>query len=149
MSKGFIDTVNYLITDCACNPNIKGYQSRTLLHFACGNGNVKLVTTLIEKYGISSMATDAINQTPLHIAASHGQEEVVRLLVTNYNLTATVSFTTMVDCRSNSKLSPLHLACYCGHVSVVETLLLEYKANLNALDESEDTPFPKVALGSN
>jgi ankyrin repeat protein len=133
--------VEYLITNCACDPNIKGYQGRTLLHFACGIGNIKLVTTLIEKYGISPMATDAVNQTPLHIAASHGQEEVVSLLITKYNL--------IVDCRSNSKLSPLHLACYCtcGHVSVVKTLLLVYKADLNARDESGDTPFLKAVMG--
>ena len=123
VSQGHIDTVDYLITLCACNPNIKGYQGRTLLHFACAIGNIKLVTTLIEKYGISPMATDAVNQTPLHIAASHGQEEVVRLLITNYNLA--------VDCRSNDKLSPLHLACYCGHVPLVITLVLEYKADIN------------------
>ncbi|MCG8622346.1 MAG: ankyrin repeat domain-containing protein, partial [Proteobacteria bacterium] len=123
VSQRHIDTVDYLITVCACNPNIKGYQGRTLLHFACGVGNVKLVTTLIEEYGISPMATDAVNQTPLHIAASHGQEEVVRLLITNYNL--------VVDCRSNDKLSPLHLACYCGHMPIVKTLVLEYKADIN------------------
>jgi ankyrin repeat protein len=145
VSQGHIDTVEYLITVCACNPNIKGYQGRTLLHFACGIGNIKLVTTLIEKYGISPTATDAVNQIPLHIAASHGQEEVVHLLITKYNLTVQA----IVDCRSNYMLSPLHLACYCGHVSVVKTLLLRYKANLNVRDESGSTPFLKVALGGN
>ena len=138
VSKRHIDIMDYLIIDCACNPNIKGCQGRTLLHFACGIGNVEFITTLIEKYGISPMATDAVNQTPLHIAASHGQEEVVRLLITKYNL--------MVDCRSNGKLSPLHLACYCGHVSVMKTLLLEYKADLNAHNES---PFLIAVMGGN
>ena len=64
VSHGHTDTVDYLITICACNPNIKGYQGRTLLHFACAIGNIKLASTLIEKYGISPMATDAVNQTP-------------------------------------------------------------------------------------
>ena len=36
VSQGHIDTVDYLITECACNPKIKGYQGRVLLHFACG-----------------------------------------------------------------------------------------------------------------
>ena len=141
VSQGHTDTMDYLITDCACNPKIKGYQGRTLLHFACGVGNFEFITTLIEKYGISPMATDAVNQTPLHIAASHGQEEVVRLLITKYSL--------VVDCRNNGNLSPLHLACYCGHVSVVKMLLLEYKANLNARDKSGSTPFLKVVMGGN
>ena len=114
VSQGHRDAVNYLIIDRVCNPKIKGYQGRTLLHFACGVGNVNFVATLTEKYGISPMATDAVNQTPLHIAASHGQEEVVSLFLTNYNL--------KVDCRSNGMLSPLYLACYCGHASVVTAL---------------------------
>ena len=122
VSQGHIDTVEYLITDCACNPKIKGYQGRTLLHFACGVGNVKFATTLIEKYGISPMATDAINQTPLHIAASHGQEEVVRLLINKYN-----------SLESTDLSMLLCLACYCGHVSVVKTLVLEYKADINEI----------------
>ena len=141
VSQGYIDTVDYLITDCACNPHIKGYQDRTLLHFACGTGKFKMVTTLIEKYGVSPMVTDAVNQAPLHIAASHDQKEVLCLLITKYSL--------VVDCRSNYKLSPLHLACYCGHVSIVNTLLLQYKADLNAHDESGSTPFLKAALGGN
>ena len=66
ISHGHIDTVDFLITVYACNPRIEGYQGRTLLHFACGARNVKMVATLIEKYGISPMATDAVNQTPPH-----------------------------------------------------------------------------------
>jgi ankyrin len=122
VSQGHIDTVEYLITVCACNPNIKGYQGRTLLHFACGIGNVKLVTTLIEKYGISPMATDAVNQTPFDIAASHGQEEVVRLLIDKYN---------SLESTADLLTSQLGLASYCGHVTVVRTLVLEYKADIN------------------
>ena len=87
VSQGHTDNVNYLITDhdYAYDPKIRGYQGRTLLHYACGVGNVDLVNILIEKHGISPMAADAVNQTPLHVAASHGQEEIVCLLITKYN----------------------------------------------------------------
>ena len=124
VSQGHRDTMDYLITDCACNPNIKGYHGRTLLHFACGIGSIKLVTTLIEKYGISPMATDSVIHVPLSIAVSHGQEEVVRLLIDKY---------TSLDSTDLSYL--LQLACYCGHASVVKTLVLEYKADID-IDES-------------
>ena len=123
VSQGQIDTVDYLITVCACNPNIKGYQGRTLLHFACGVGNVKFATTLIEKYDISPMATDAVEQTPLHIAASHGQEEVVCLLINKYS-----------SLESTDLPRLLWLACSCGHVSVVRTLVLKYKADIDEID---------------
>ena len=140
VSQGHADIMDYLITDCTCDPKIKGYQSRTLLHFASAIGNANLVNKLIEKHGISPVATDAVNQTPLHIAASHGQEGVVRLLITNYNCP--------VNCRSNYKLSPLHLAAYCSHEPVIKTLL-EYEADLNALDEEGSVPFIKAAVGGN
>ena len=143
VSQGHTDNVNYLITDhdYAYDPKIRGYQGRTLLHYACGVGNVDLVNILIEKHGISPMAADAVNQTPLHVAASHGQEEIVCLLITKYNCP--------VDCRSNYKLTPLHLASYCGHVSVANLLVFKYKADVNALDESGGTPFLKAAMGGN
>ena len=125
MSQGHIDIVDYLITDCACNPNIKGYQGRTLLHFACGIGSIKLVTTLIEKYGISPMATDSVIHAPLSIAVSHGQEEVVRLLINKYN-----------SLESTDLSMLLWLACYYDHVSVVTTLMLQYNADINAFSSS-------------
>ena len=141
VSQGHVDILDYLISHCTCDPNIKGYQGRTLLHFACAIGKISLVSTLIEKHGINPVATDAVNQTPLHIAASHGQEEVVCLLITKYN--------SPIDCQSNHKLSALHLACYCGHVSVVKTLVLKYKARVDALDEEGSTPFMKAVMGGN
>ena len=33
VSQGRIDIMDYLMTDCACNPNIKGYQGRTLINY--------------------------------------------------------------------------------------------------------------------
>ena len=138
--EGHVDIIECLI-NYACDPKIKGYQGRTLLHFACATGSTNLVNFIIEKYGISPMATDAINLTPLHVAASHGQEEVICLLITEYN--------SPVDCRSNHMLSPLHLACYCGHVSVVKTLVLKFKADVNALNKDGITPFLKAVMGGN
>ena len=48
-SQGYIDIVELLIRDFLCNPMIRGYQGRTLLHFACGIGNIEFVDRLIQR----------------------------------------------------------------------------------------------------
>ena len=55
VSQGHMDIVELLIRDFLCNPMVKGYQGRTLLHFACGIGNIEFVDTLIQGYSIKSM----------------------------------------------------------------------------------------------
>ena len=139
VSQGYVDIMNCLIIDCACDQKIKGYQGRTLLHFSCAIGNASLVNMLIKKYGIKPMATDAVNQTPLHIAASHGQDGIVCLLITKYNC--------RIDSRDNYELSPLHLASYCGRVSVVRALVLEHKADMSVFDVEGGTPFLRAVMG--
>ena len=139
VAKGHVEVVSLLIATFSCDPKVlTGYQGRTLLHFASAVGNTELITTTIEEYEISPLATDAIGQTPLHIAASHGQEEVVSLLIAKYN--------TPVDCRSGYNLTPLHLACYCGHISCVKRL---HKADLSSCDDNGDTPLHKACRGGN
>ena len=48
VSKGYLDILNSLIITFLCDPKLKGYQGRMLLHYACGVGNVDLINTLIE-----------------------------------------------------------------------------------------------------
>ena len=38
---GHIDIVDMLVTDFGCDPTIRGYQGRSLLHIASGSGNAK------------------------------------------------------------------------------------------------------------
>ena len=139
VARGHIEIVNLLIAIFGCQPNIRGYQGRTLLHFASATGNVELVTISIKDYGIIPSSTDAMNQTPLHIAASHGQEKVIDLLITKYNCP--------VDDKSKYDFTPLHMACYCGHVNTVRSLICDHKANVKACDQQNDTLLHKAAMG--
>ena len=142
VAKGHVEVANILITSFSCDPKgLSGYQGRTLLHFASAVGNIELITTSIEEYEISPLASDAIGKTPLHIAASHGQEEVVSLLITKYN--------SPVDYRSGYNLTPLHLACYCGDVSCIKRLICVHKADLSLCDDDGDTPLHKACMGGN
>ena len=51
-----------------------------------------------------------------------------------------------VDCRNNSKQTPLHLACSKGHLGVVRMLVFEHKADLDAQNNSGNTPLHIAAL---
>ena len=140
VAKGHVEIANLLIATFSCDPKVlTGYQGRTLLHFASAVGNIELITTIIEVYEISPLATDAIGQTPLHVAACHGQEEVVSLLITKYN--------SPVDCRSSYNITPLHLACYCGHISCIKRLIIlcVHKAGVSFHDHANITHSMHVA----
>ena len=62
-----------------------------------------------------------------------------RLLINDYKCP--------VDCRNDSKQTPLHIACRKGHLSVVRMLVSEHKADLNARDKQNNTPLNHAALG--
>lgn len=67
-SKGHIGIVDMMITEFECDSAIRGYQGRSLLHFACGSGNAKLVEVLVERNLLDPIThVDACGFTPLHI----------------------------------------------------------------------------------
>ena len=74
----------------------------------------------------------------LHYTASCGQVKVARLLINDYKCP--------VDCRNDSKQTPLHIACRKGHLSLVRMLVSEHKADLNARDKDNNTPLNIAAL---
>ena len=90
-----------LLTEFNCDPNIKGWKGRSLLHQACQGGNVSLVKSLLLKYKADINARDDDNEAPIHVAAFSGKEEVVMTLLTEFN------------CDPNIKGCQLRLDHYC------------------------------------
>ena len=121
--KGRLDVVHILIGEFSCNPNIKGFQGRTLLHYACNGSNTELVENLISKHNLDPMAEDDDGNTPLHFAAVVGAEETVRFLATKCDA-ALVS-------RNHQNNTPLHVAAGEGRLDVVHILIGEFSCNPN------------------
>ena len=67
-----------------CDTKVKGKFGRSLLHHACGGGNVSLVRKLILEHKADVNARDDENNTPLHVAAFCGKEEVVLALINEF-----------------------------------------------------------------
>ena len=66
------------------------------------------------------------------MAALSGKEEVVMTLLTEFNCNPNI--------KGSTNRSLLHHACWGGNVSLVETLLLKYKADINARNDDNEAP---------
>ena len=68
-----------------CNINVKDYQGRTPLHWACCYGNYNAVKTLLNN-GADTSIIDMDGNSVLHFAAEKGFLDIIQLLVEEYNL---------------------------------------------------------------
>ena len=137
-SMGHIEVVDMLITEFKCDPRIRGYQRRSLLHFACGSGNTKLLDLIVQRNLFDHLIDrDACGFTPLHIAALGNHREIITLLITKFNFP--------VNCINEGAETPLHVACVNGHIDIVKLLVLEYKAEFTTCNFQEDSPLQLAA----
>ena len=119
----------------------KGFEGRSLLHYACNGGMIELTKVLITDFKLDPLIADDIGNTPLHIVCWGGHEELAlkTILIIMYNCP--------VDFKNKNKWTPLHLVCSVGHCSIAQLLVSEFMANLRACDWDNDTPVSKAALG--
>ena len=135
---GHISIVDMLITEFGCDPTIRGYQGRSLLHFACGSGNATFVEVIIQRKWLDPIFDrDACGLTLLHIAALCGHKEVINMLISIFNCP--------IDCKTEAAETPLHVACVNGHTKIVKLLVLEHSADLNVRNFQNDSLFHLAA----
>ena len=96
-------------------------------------GSVNLVQTLIREYKADINACDDQNNTPLHLAAVCSKAEVALCLINEFGCDPNV--------KGQIGRSLLHCACEGGSVSLVQTLIREYKADINACDDETTHHF--------
>ncbi|XP_063155265.1 oxysterol-binding protein-related protein 1 isoform X2 [Candoia aspera] len=90
------------------------------------------------------MNTEAEQQL-LHNARNGKSEEVRQLLETMKKGEIIFNINCKGRSKSNLGWTPLHLACYFGHTSVVKDLL-EVGADVNVLNDMGDTPLHRAAF---
>lgn len=109
---------------------------RTLLHTAAYDGNVELVTRLLDEKASLEMA-DRNGQTPLNLAARQGHAEVVLLL-----LKAGAD----PDHADNEGWTPLRSSAWAGHLQVVDALL-GHGAQVDLADAEQRTALRAASWG--
>ncbi|XP_060099880.1 oxysterol-binding protein-related protein 1 isoform X2 [Heteronotia binoei] len=81
----------------------------------------------------------------LHSARNGNSEEIRQLLETLKKKDVVFNINCKGRSKSNLGWTPLHLACYFGHTSVVEDLL-KAGAEVNVLNDMGDTPLHRAAF---
>ena len=133
------EVILFIITKLKCDPNIKGgYYHRSPLHVACKKGNLSLVRTLICDYHADLNADlndkDPFGETPFTLALDNWRDEVMLVLISEFGYDPT-------NIKGRYGVSPLHVACKKGNLSLVRTLICDYHADLNDKNIFGNTPF--------
>lgn len=95
----------------------------TPLHIACKNGNLEIVTLLIEA-GADKELKDVARQSPLSIAAANNYYEIAHYLL---------EMGADVHSKGPNNLQPIHFACSSGDRKMIE-LLLSKGVDVNLVD---------------
>ncbi|XP_057717257.1 caskin-1 isoform X6 [Corythoichthys intestinalis] len=112
------------------NVNFQDTDGFSPLHHAALNGNLELITLLLE----SQAAVDIRDQKgmrPLHYAAWQGKAEPMKMLLKSGS---------SVNIQSDEGQIPLHLAAQHGHYDVSE-MLLQHQSNPCIVDNAGKTPL--------
>lgn len=126
---GEINRFKFLLNLDSKRVHEKTYNGDSLLHFAAFYDGLLSITTMLIQKGANIHEKNKAGLTPLHYAGKTGNAEICTLL-----LKAGAD----IDARDNAGNSPLHWACL-SRKNVV-TLLIEWNANIDALNNFDETP---------
>ena len=149
--------------------HVRGYNGYTLLHYACKGGRIELIDKLMKEYGSDLKDRDYDGNTPLHIAASAGHVKTVIHLINKHNV-----YTDITNNSKNTPLmlaalndhdivldvllkefnqsryvrgyTLLHSACDCGHIKLIDKLVMGYDLDLDDRNNDGNTPLHIAAI---
>ena len=171
---GDIDKIKMAL-ELGANVNLKDDNKRFPLYYSVKYGDRKVAKLLIQN-GADVNAKDFLHQTPLEIAASFGKIKVAELLLQNgadvNAVNGPLNFTALFLAAGNGNpkmaqlllenganvstkaylgdMTPLHAVAYNNfdHPEIGE-MLLNYGADINALDDRKRTPLHLAAVQGN
>ena len=113
-----IDVVQYLLTECNCNPTAT-YDGTTILHCAAAAGLLDTVKYLIDQQCYDLLARNKWEETVLHCAVKN--IDIIKYLLTKHNCNP-------VDTDCNGQ-TVLHYAASVGSITVAQYLIDEYNCD--------------------
>ena len=124
--------IKYLIEYKNIDKDIKGYDEKTPLHYACEKGYDRIANYLISK-GANIEAKDKNEDSVIHYASKGGLLSIVQYIIENEHIDK--------DIKGCDERTPLHYACEEGQYHVVEYLISK-GANI----EAKDTLYERTSL---
>jgi len=119
--------------------NDKDLSGCTPLHSAALNNNQEAIKKLID-LGANPHLVDIDGQTPLHLLTGEDNSNTIELLYK--------SDKSLINARSNSKTTPIHITALNGDLGGTKTLL-RLGADSNLLDCNDFTTLHYAAVGGN
>ena len=120
--------------------NQKNKSGFTALHYACYNGNIKLIKLLIN-YGADINAVNNNGLNVLHLSAQGNQSTPLYYFIHKYKMNINTT-----DKLGNTSL---HWACFYNNDKALNYLLLCDKININIRNKNGFTPLHFSVLGRN
>ena len=134
--------------------NLQDSHGRTPLHWACVEGHLHIVEYLLENPFIDINIQDNNGRIPLHWACICGHLSIVELFRHRHRFYRSVFFFIIiivesllkhqwldVNIQDNSGKTPLHWACYHGHLDIVKSLLKNPSIDVNIQDNDGRNPL--------
>ncbi|XP_046560779.1 putative ankyrin repeat protein RF_0381 [Haliotis rubra] len=128
--------VFHFLIERRANTLARDDADRTILHWACQGGNVKIVDGILTQNIVDVNSNDGEKTTPLLLAAYHGKRDVLVLLIEKG------AYISAVDHESKNIL---HLSCTGGHVDTVKYVLNQSIVDINSKDDEAMTPVMLAA----
>ncbi|XP_062711314.1 uncharacterized protein LOC134289471 [Aedes albopictus] len=114
---------------------IANKNGETLIHFAARD-NMEMVKILIDDYAADVNAQDNDGNTPLHVAAKHSEwEEVKKLIGRNSEYFGNYKI------ANDDGQTLYNFAEESGNMEIVQMLIDDYAADVNAQDNDGNTPL--------
>eukprot|EP00117_Sycon_ciliatum_P042855 scpid16133/ scgid5548/ Inversin; Inversion of embryo turning homolog; Nephrocystin-2 len=107
---------DYLLS-CGCDVDFPDADGNTPLHYACLLGEHSIIKVLL-KAGADYSKKNCLGSTPLHLSVASGSDKAVQTF-----LKEAKGEMLDVDAMTSHGYSPLALAVYADHASIVSTLL--------------------------
>ena len=111
--ESFLETLEKILSLPKGDINYQDESGFSALHFACDEGNLKIVEILLKANCDANIKTND-KKTPLHLTASHGYFDLSKLLIENGAI---------INIGDNEKNTPLHLCAQGGHVELMKYFL--------------------------
>ena len=129
---GHLPIVQYLIEKQNVNIDIKGFEERTSLHYACEKCKIPIINYLISQ-GANINEKDKWGNNVIHYASIGGYLPIVQYIIGKQS--------DCIDAKGGRGKTPLHCACsFANNLPVVEYLISK-GANVDAKDNDSWTPL--------
>lgn len=117
--------------------NLQDSRGKTALYWACRNGNNEMIEHLLKAKADPRLCSHD-GESPLLVYIHSTPSSLAKPSIVAALLKAGTDANAF---KKTFSITPLHVACFCGHKDDIVQLLLKAKANVNALDIQGYTPL--------